>query len=59
VVGIPEDTLLQASVWMYLIHLLGFDWRAVLPSVWRWRNQALLLFFLIIGFAGLGILSKK
>lgn len=35
VVGIPEDTLLQASVWMYFIPLLGLVLGATLPSLWH------------------------
>lgn len=33
VVGIPEDTLLKASVWMYLVPLLGLVLGSVLPSL--------------------------
>ena len=33
VVGIPEDTLLKASVWMYLVPLLGLVLGAVLPGL--------------------------
>ncbi|KJZ14780.1 MAG: SoxR reducing system RseC family protein [Marinomonas sp.] len=33
VVGIPEDTLLKASIWMYLVPLLGLVLGAVLPSL--------------------------
>lgn len=33
VVGIPEDTLLQASVWMYAVPLLGLVAGASLPSL--------------------------
>lgn len=32
-VGIPEDTLLQASMWMYLVPLLGLVAGAALPSL--------------------------
>lgn len=32
-VGIPEDTLLQASVWMYAVPLLGLVAGASLPSL--------------------------
>lgn len=33
VVGIPEDTLLQASMWMYAVPLLGLVAGAALPSL--------------------------
>lgn len=33
VVGIPEDTLLQASMWMYAVPLIGLVAGAALPSL--------------------------
>ncbi|EAQ66559.1 positive regulator for alginate biosynthesis MucC [Marinomonas sp. MED121] len=33
VVGIPEDTLLKASIWMYFVPLVGLILGAVIPSV--------------------------
>lgn len=58
VVGIPEDTLLQASVWMYLIPLLGLVGGAVLPSIWG-GESGIAVIFSIIGFAGGLFLARK
>jgi sigma-E factor negative regulatory protein RseC len=58
VVGIPEDTLLQASVWMYLIPLLGLIGGAVLPSVWG-GESGIAVIFSIIGFAGGLLLARN
>ncbi len=57
VVGIPEDTLLQASFWMYLIPLLGLVVGAVLPSLWNDESH-LAVFFSIIGFV-VGLLLAR
>ena len=57
VVGIPEDTLLQASFWMYLIPLLGLVAGAVLPSLWNDESN-LAVFFSIIGFV-VGLLLAR
>lgn len=57
VVGIPEDTLLQASVWMYLIPLLGLVSGAVIPSLWGGGSDIAVIFS-IIGFAG-GLLLAR
>ncbi|MCW8355974.1 MAG: SoxR reducing system RseC family protein [Marinomonas sp.] len=51
VVGIPEDTLLQASIWMYLIPLLGLVGGAIIPSIWG-GESGIAVIFSIIGFAG-------
>ena len=58
VVGIPEDTLLQASVWMYLIPLLGLIGGAVLPSVLG-GESGIAVIFSIIGFAGGLLLARN
>ncbi|RBO84928.1 SoxR reducing system RseC family protein [Marinomonas aquiplantarum] len=51
VIGIPEDTLLQASVWMYLIPLLGMVFGAILPALWTDSNELSVLLSLL-GFVG-------
>ena len=51
VVGIPEDTLLQASIWMYLIPLLGLVGGAIIPSIWG-GESGIAVIFSIIGFTG-------
>lgn len=58
VVGIPEDTLLQASVWMYLIPLLGLVSGAVLPSIWG-GGSGVAVILSIIGFAGGLLLARR
>jgi len=58
VVGIPEDTLLQASLWMYLIPLLGLVGGAVLPSLWGGESEISVVLS-IFGFAGGLLLAKK
>jgi len=58
VVGIPEDTLLQASVWMYLIPLLGLVGGAVIPSLWGGSSDIAVIFS-IIGFAGGLLLARN
>ena len=58
VVGIPEDTLLQASVWMYLIPLLGLVCGAVIPSLWG-GESGIAVIFSIIGFAGGLLLARN
>lgn len=58
VVGIPEDTLLQASVWMYMIPLLGLLLGAVLPSLWQ-GGSGMAVLLSIIGFAGGLLLAKR
>ncbi|MGO2354482.1 MAG: SoxR reducing system RseC family protein [Marinomonas foliarum] len=58
VVGIPEDTLLQASAWMYLIPLLGLVGGAVLPSLWE-GESGIAVIFSIIGFAGGLLLARN
>ncbi|MBR7889446.1 SoxR reducing system RseC family protein [Marinomonas sp. A79] len=58
VVGIPEDTLLQASVWMYMIPLLGLVLGAVFPSLWSGGSEIAVLFS-VVGFAGGLLLAKR
>ncbi|MDB4837545.1 SoxR reducing system RseC family protein [Marinomonas sp.] len=59
VVGIPEDTLLQASIWMYFIPLLGLVGGAVSPSLWGGGSN-IAVTFSIIGFAlGLWLARHK
>jgi sigma-E factor negative regulatory protein RseC len=58
VIGIPEDTLLQASIWMYLIPLLGLVVGAVIPSLWGGESDIAVV-FAILGFAGGLLLAKK
>ncbi|NLQ18942.1 SoxR reducing system RseC family protein [Marinomonas sp. M1K-6] len=58
VVGIPEDTLLQASVWMYLIPLLGLLGGAVLPSLWN-GDSGVAVLLSIVGFAGGLLLARN
>lgn len=50
-VGIPEDTLLKASVWMYLVPLLGLVLGAVLPGLIN-DSAGLAAIGAIIGLAG-------
>ncbi|BFM50921.1 SoxR reducing system RseC family protein [Marinomonas sp. THO17] len=50
VIGIPEDTLLQASLWMYLMPLLGLVTGAVIPSLWAGSNHFAVMLS-IVGFA--------
>lgn len=50
VVGIPEDTLLKASVWMYLVPLLGLVLGATFPSLFT-DNSAIAAVGSIIGLA--------
>ncbi|ETX10604.1 sigma E positive regulator RseC/MucC [Marinomonas ushuaiensis DSM 15871] len=58
VIGIPEDTLLQASVWMYMIPLLGLVGGAVLPSLWG-GGSGIAVIISIIGFAGGLLLARN
>ncbi len=58
VIGIPEDTLLQASVWMYLIPLLGLIVGAVLPSLWG-GGSGVAAIFSIMGLAGGLLLARN
>ncbi|SHF44613.1 positive regulator of sigma(E), RseC/MucC [Marinomonas polaris DSM 16579] len=58
VVGIPEDTLLQASVWMYLIPLFGLVGGAVIPSLWG-GESGIAVIFSIMGFAGGLLLARN
>ena len=59
VVGIPEDTLLQASVWMYFIPLLGLIGGAVLPSLLGGESGIAAVFSIIGLTAGLLLARKK
>jgi sigma-E factor negative regulatory protein RseC len=58
VVGIPEDTLLQASAWMYLVPLLGLVGGAILPSLWN-GGSGIAVILSIIGFAGGLLLARN
>ncbi|NVK73476.1 sigma E positive regulator RseC/MucC [Marinomonas sp. CT5] len=58
VVGIPEDTLLQASIWMYMIPLLGLVGGAVIPSLWG-GGSGIAVIFSIIGFAAGLLLARS
>jgi sigma-E factor negative regulatory protein RseC len=58
VVGIPEDTLLQASVWMYMIPLLGLVGGAVFPSLWG-GGSGIAVIMSIIGFVGGLLLARN
>lgn len=51
VVGIPEDTLLRASIWMYLVPLLGLVLGATLPSLVS-EQQIFAVLGSVSGFAG-------
>ncbi|MGB2065225.1 SoxR reducing system protein RseC [Marinomonas gallaica] len=57
VVGIPEDTLLQASLWMYAVPLLGLVLGASLPSLVT-EQTLISVVGAISGFAG-GLLAAK
>lgn len=57
VIGIPEDTLLQASLWMYLMPLLGLVVGAVLPSMWNGSSH-LAVILSIAGFL-MGLLFAR
>lgn len=59
VVGIPEDTLLQASFWMYLVPLLGLVAGAVIPSLWGGGSGIAVLFSLTGFVAGLLLARNK
>ncbi|MGR0280111.1 SoxR reducing system RseC family protein [Marinomonas dokdonensis] len=59
IVGIPEDTLLQASMWMYMVPLLGLVIGAVLPSLWG-GSAGIAVVLSILGFiAGLAFAKHK
>lgn len=58
VVGIPEDTLLQASVWMYMIPLLGLVGGAILPSSWG-GGSGIAVIMSILGFASGLLLARN
>lgn len=58
IVGIPEDTLLQASFWMYFIPLIGLVGGATLPSLWHASNGVSVIIS-ILGFVGGLWLAKK
>lgn len=51
VVGIPEDTLLKASIWMYLIPLIGLIGGATLPSLIN-NDPILPVMGALLGFSG-------
>lgn len=58
VVGIPEDTLLKASIWMYLVPLVGLVLGATLPGLIN-DSAALAAIGSIIGLAaGLAFARK-
>lgn len=59
VIGIPEDTLLQASLWMYMVPLLGLVLGAVLPVLWAGGSLSFLLLSLMGFIAGLGFAKHK
>ena len=58
-VGIPEDTLLQASVWMYFIPLLGLVAGATLPSLWQASNDVSVILSIMGFLSGLWLAKKK
>ncbi|ADZ90149.1 SoxR reducing system RseC family protein [Marinomonas mediterranea] len=58
VVGIPEDTLLQASMWMYAIPLLGLMLGATLPSLFTAQTFVSIL-LACFGFAGGLYLARR
>ncbi|MCB5160958.1 SoxR reducing system RseC family protein [Marinomonas algarum] len=59
VIGIPEDSLLQASIWMYMVPLLGLVVGAVLPSLWG-GSSGIAVVFSVLGFLiGLFFARKK
>ena len=51
VVGIPEDTLLKASIWMYFIPLVGLVAGATLPSLIS-NDPTLPVMGALFGFSG-------
>lgn len=57
VVGIPEDTLLQASLWMYAVPLLGLVLGASLPSIVT-EQTIISIVGAVSGFAG-GLWAAK
>lgn len=57
VVGIPEDTLLQASFWMYAVPLLGLVLGATIPSIFT-EQSLIAIVGAIGGFAG-GLWAAK
>lgn len=57
VVGIPEDTLLQASLWMYAIPLLGLVLGATIPSLFT-EQSLISVVGALSGFAG-GLWAAK
>jgi len=58
-IGIPEDTLLQASLWMYFIPLLGLVAGATLPAIWHAGNGISVVLSLSGFFSGLWLAKKK
>ncbi|MGB7389650.1 SoxR reducing system RseC family protein [Marinomonas sp.] len=59
VIGIPEDTLLQASLWMYFIPLLSLVAGATVPSLWHASSGVSVIFSLIGFLSGLWLAKKK
>ena len=59
IVGIPEDTLLQASIWMYFVPLLGLVGGAILPSLWGGASGIAVVFSIIGFFGGLLLARNK
>ena len=57
VVGIPEDTLLQASLWMYAVPLLGLVLGAALPTIFS-EQTIISIVGALSGFAG-GLWAAK
>ncbi|MEL0638184.1 MULTISPECIES: SoxR reducing system RseC family protein [Marinomonas] len=59
IIGIPEDTLLQASLWVYLVPLLGLVGGATLPSLWHASNGESVVLSLVGLLSGLWLAKKK
>ena len=58
-VGIPEDTLLQASLWMYLVPLLGLVAGAAVPSLCH-ASSGVSATLALVGFvSGLWLAKRK
>lgn len=59
IIGIPEDTLLQASLWMYLVPLLGLVGGATLPSLWHASDGESVVLSLVGLLSGFWLAKKK
>ncbi|GAB3489275.1 SoxR reducing system RseC family protein [Marinomonas epiphytica] len=59
VIGVPEDTLLQASIWMYLVPLLGLILGAVFPALWQGSTLSAVMLSIVGFVAGIWLAKRK